>query len=636
MSTDRDSPTSQISLSFSNNNERSPSQDWSSLLLLKFNNRNDQRKHKHSDNVAIERKNLVNISKLIIKELIEQSLRFGRTLDSDHLSLQHFFIIIEHVLRHEIRYRPKSLLGLKKDLWDILLQIEKYVPEAQNITDSVKDLPNIKTQAGRARAWLRIALMQKKLTEYLKVLLDHRDELLEGNYNPGALMLSDDAVVIIGLLIGLNTIDCNLCLKEDDLDSFQGVIDFSLYLKPTSQFLNDSEEQKDKITSILDQKNYIEELNEHLKATVANLQSRVNSLTNSNSSMKQEITITKNDLLSLQQENRHLRDVSIKENHTRQNIITKEDKTSENELKEDDVSDLKELKVKLHEEMNLKQEAAKELELQLCLKAEMEVAMKLLEKDIYEKQDTIVSLRKQLDDIKGINLEMYKKLQDSEASIEHKTELISKLEAKAESMQETIQTLESKYRESEMLRARMEQLNRELDIHTAQCVEQNNSVEGDLKVEREWRILLQATIERDREHVSKLNTELSHMKIIAEKYAVLQQEYYSLKEKCLEQEQTMEELGKQLSTSKLQISDLKEEVGKSKVDGTWADDNSVSHCKSCTKEFNLTRRRHHCRNCGGIFCHTCSDNSMSLPSSARPVRVCDDCSELLSLRNNVM
>lgn len=39
------------------------------------------------------------------------------------------------------------------------------------------------------------------------------------------------------------------------------------------------------------------------------------------------------------------------------------------------------------------------------------MAMKLLEKDIHEKQDTIVSLRRQLEDIKQINLEMYNKLQ---------------------------------------------------------------------------------------------------------------------------------------------------------------------------------------------------------------------------------
>lgn len=48
---------------------------------------------------------------------------------------------------------------------------------------------------------------------------------------------------------------------------------------------------------------------------------------------------------------------------------------------------------------------------QLSLKSETEMARKLLEKDIHEKQDTIVSLRRQLEDIKQINLEMYNKLQ---------------------------------------------------------------------------------------------------------------------------------------------------------------------------------------------------------------------------------
>jgi RUN and FYVE domain-containing protein 1 len=75
------------------------------------------------------------------------------------------------------------------------------------------------------------------------------------------------------------------------------------------------------------------------------------------------------------------------------------------------IGEIEELKQRLEEERRLRQEADKELELQMCLKAEMEVAMKLLEKDIHEKQDTIVSLRRQLDDIKLINLEMYKKLQ---------------------------------------------------------------------------------------------------------------------------------------------------------------------------------------------------------------------------------
>lgn len=55
--------------------------------------------------------------------------------------------------------------------------------------------------------------MQKKLSDYLKVLIDHRDEALVEYFEPDALMLSDEAIVITGLLVGLNVIDCNLCVK---------------------------------------------------------------------------------------------------------------------------------------------------------------------------------------------------------------------------------------------------------------------------------------------------------------------------------------------------------------------------------------------------------------------------------------
>ena len=62
------------------------------------------------DPVAIERSNLVNILKLVIREVIDSSLRFGRQLDSDHVPLQHFFIALEHVLRHGLK--PKKVLWI--------------------------------------------------------------------------------------------------------------------------------------------------------------------------------------------------------------------------------------------------------------------------------------------------------------------------------------------------------------------------------------------------------------------------------------------------------------------------------------------------------------------------------------------
>lgn len=77
----------------------------------------------------------------------------------------------------------------------------------------------------------------------------------------------------MGILVGLNVIDCNLCVKEEDLDSQQGVIDFSLYLRSSTRGSPDEErEQRNmaqnasgNMTAVLDQKNYIEELNRHLK-----------------------------------------------------------------------------------------------------------------------------------------------------------------------------------------------------------------------------------------------------------------------------------------------------------------------------------------------------------------------------------
>ena len=63
------------------------------------------------------------------------------------------------------------------------------------------------------------------------------------------------------------------------------------------------------------------------------------------------------------------------------------------------------------------QEKEKELELQRSMNQELDMALRLLEKDIHEKQDTVIQLRKQLDDIKSINLEMYNKLQVNKSAL---------------------------------------------------------------------------------------------------------------------------------------------------------------------------------------------------------------------------
>ena len=38
----------------------------------------------------------------------------------------------------------------------------------------------------------------------------------------------------------------------------------------------------------------------------------------------------------------------------------------------------------------------------------------------------------------------------------------------------------------------------------------------------------------------------------------------------------------------------------------WIADSEVKFCPLCKKQFNVARRRHHCRLCGGIMCAKCS------------------------------
>ena len=70
--------------------------------------------------MVIERGNLVSIMQLVIKEVIDSSLKFGRQLESDHIPLQHFFIVLEHVLRDAIQYKKFLLefrLEISQEFW---------------------------------------------------------------------------------------------------------------------------------------------------------------------------------------------------------------------------------------------------------------------------------------------------------------------------------------------------------------------------------------------------------------------------------------------------------------------------------------------------------------------------------------
>lgn len=99
----------------------------------------------------------------------------------------------------------------------------------------------------------------------------------------------------------------------------------------------------------------------------------------------------------------------------------------------------------------------------------------------------------------------------------------------------------------------------------------------------------------------------------------------------------------------------------------WAPDRDVNLCITCGKSFTITRRRHHCRLCGGIICNKCSQflpfsygkkltdpgfqyegegfrrsssnsslNSIMSPEGDPQVRTCVECRSLLERRDMQM
>uniref|UniRef100_A0A8B9NM32 RUN and FYVE domain containing 3 n=1 Tax=Accipiter nisus TaxID=211598 RepID=A0A8B9NM32_9AVES len=433
--------------------------------------------------MANERMNLMNMAKLSIKGLIESALNLGRTLDSDYAPLQQFFVVMEHCLKHGLKAK-KTFLGQNKSFWGPLELVEKLVPEAAEITASVKDLPGLKTPVGRGRAWLRLALMQKKLSEYMKALINRKD-LLSEFYEPNALMMEEEGAIIAGLLVGLNVIDANFCMKGEDLDSQVGVIDFSMYLKDGNS--TKGSEGDGQITAILDQKNYVEELNRHLSATVNNLQAKVDALEKSNTKLTEELAVANNRIITLQEEMERVKEESsyILESNRK---VTK-DRTADGHA-------LTEARKQLKEETQLRLDVEKELEVQIGMRQEMELAMKMLEKDVCEKQDALVALRQQLDDLRALKHELSFKLQSSDMGVKQKSELNSRLEEKTNQMAATIKQLEQRLRQAEKDRQLAQQDNRlfkqefgdkinSLQLEVEELSRQRSHLELELKRERD-------------------------------------------------------------------------------------------------------------------------------------------------------
>ena len=144
---------------------------------------------------ATERRNLLNVFTIALKALLEACAdHSGEAVNDDVPQLDRFCVVMENVFRHGLRGKlgdaepeasgramaterverccrglrglaaKRTMLGRKRDYWDLIENLERLVPSAHNILLNVRSIPDIKTSAGRGRAFIRYAPQPRSRT----------------------------------------------------------------------------------------------------------------------------------------------------------------------------------------------------------------------------------------------------------------------------------------------------------------------------------------------------------------------------------------------------------------------------------------------------------------------------------------
>ena len=116
-----------------------------------------------------------------------------------------FGICLRAILEEKLK--PSTLDNSLKII-DLRLQV--HLTGANELTDLVRTFGIIVVHVRR--------VLKTLLTVYIHSCFHLHPFICREFYEPGAIMLEEEAAVIGGLLVGLNVIDCNLGIKDEDLD----------------------------------------------------------------------------------------------------------------------------------------------------------------------------------------------------------------------------------------------------------------------------------------------------------------------------------------------------------------------------------------------------------------------------------
>ncbi|KAL0985398.1 hypothetical protein UPYG_G00156390 [Umbra pygmaea] len=190
----------------------------------------------------VERRNLLTVCRFSVKTLIDLSCL--ETIDDSCPEFTNFVSILEQILSHRLKGLTTWFgYASPQSFWDYVRAACCNVPHS--CIRSIESMENVRSSRAKGRAWIRVVLMEKRLSEYISSAL--RDfKTTRRSYEEGAIMLGEEAGLLADTLLGLNSIDFSFCLKGEGLDgSYPAVIDYTPYLKliqSTDSISSDEEE----------------------------------------------------------------------------------------------------------------------------------------------------------------------------------------------------------------------------------------------------------------------------------------------------------------------------------------------------------------------------------------------------------
>ncbi|KAA8591605.1 hypothetical protein FQN60_016979, partial [Etheostoma spectabile] len=161
------------------------------------------RKRGAGRSAAVERRNLLTVCRFSVKTLLDHSC--FETIDDTSPDFVNFVSILEHILSHQLKGQI-TWFGYEspRSFWDYIKAACIKVPH--NCIRSIESMENVRASRAKGRAWIRVVLMEKRLSEYISSAL--RDfKTTRRFYEDGAILLGEEAGLLADTLIGLNTID---------------------------------------------------------------------------------------------------------------------------------------------------------------------------------------------------------------------------------------------------------------------------------------------------------------------------------------------------------------------------------------------------------------------------------------------